>query len=64
MWKTLTTWHENGKKKEEATYRDGELEGLETTWHENGQKWSEVTYLNGTETSVTQWDENDNQTSR
>ena len=44
---------------------DGEREGLWTQWHDaNGQKSFEATYLNGTETSVTAWDENGTQTSR
>jgi len=59
-----TDWHENGQKSAEWTARDGEREGLFTTWHENGQKSRETTYLNGTETSVTEWDESGTQTSR
>ena len=57
-------FHPNGQKSMEATYRDGESEGLVTQWHENGQKSSELTYLNGTETSRTEWDANGNLTTR
>ena len=57
-------WYENGQKSQEATFRDGQVEGLVTQWHENGQKRSEETSLNGTETSRTEWDANGTQTSR
>ena len=52
------------QKRLEGTYRDGELEGLYTGWHANGQKLREETFRDGTSTSVTEWDENGNQTSR
>ena len=29
-------YYENGQKKLEAHYKDGEREGLATYWHENG----------------------------
>ena len=60
----MTSRYENGQKSAEATFRDGELEGLETTWYENGQKAREVTYRDGTETSVTEWDANGTQITR
>jgi len=44
-----TEWYENGQKKEETTYKDGEKDGLWTEWFENGQKEKEGTYKNGKE---------------
>ena len=58
MWKTLTLRYKNWQKSR------GKREGLSTEWHDNGQKSREQTYLNGTETSVTEWDENGNQITR
>ena len=40
-------YYENGNKKEEATYKDGQKDGLLTRWHENGQKSKEGTYKDG-----------------
>ena len=40
-------WHENGQKSYEATYKDGEQDGLRTGWHENGQKKAEINFKNG-----------------
>jgi antitoxin component YwqK of YwqJK toxin-antitoxin module len=42
-----TYWHENGQKRREGAYRDGERHGTWTSWHENGQKRSEGTYRDG-----------------
>jgi antitoxin component YwqK of YwqJK toxin-antitoxin module len=42
-----TFWHENGQKKSEGEYKDGEREGLWTFWHENGQKEKEGEYKDG-----------------
>ena len=39
--------YENGQKWQEATFKDGELDGLFTAWHENGQKETEGNYKNG-----------------
>ena len=39
--------HENGQKRLEETWKDGERDGKWTGWHENGQKSSEITYKNG-----------------
>ena len=39
-----TSHHSNGQKKEEATYKDGQKDGLSTGWYENGQKSSEGNY--------------------
>ena len=33
-----TEWYENGQKKLEGTFKDGERDGLVTSWFENGQK--------------------------
>ena len=45
----------NGQKKEEATYKDGKLDGLETQWYESGQKVYEVTYKDGEEDGLEVW---------
>ena len=51
--------HENGQKKEEATWKDGKLEGLRTVFHENGQKKIEQTWKDGkAEGLQTIWHEN------
>ena len=51
--------YENGQKKAEDTYVNGELEGVATSWYRNGQKKSERTYVNGmAEGVVTKWHEN------
>ena len=42
-----TSWYENGQKKEEVTYRDGEKDGLWTSWYENGQKSFVGNYKDG-----------------
>ena len=53
-----TTWHKNGQKSSEATYKDGMLvSGLVTYWHENGQKKAETTDKDG-ELLITEWHEN------
>ena len=43
----ITLWYENGQKKEEENYKDGELDGLLTWWYENGQKKVEETFKDG-----------------
>ena len=40
-------WYENGQKKYEGNFKDGEQDGLHTEWYENGQKIYEVTYKDG-----------------
>jgi hypothetical protein len=55
-------FHPNGQKRQESSYRDGEMEGLITLWYENGKKEWEATYRYGTQTSRTEWDANGNQT--
>ena len=49
------TWQENGQKKVENTWKDGEPDGLQTFWHENGQKWTEQTYKDGRWVSAKYW---------
>ena len=49
------TWQENGQKKVENTWKDGEPDGLQTFWHENGQKWTEQTYKDGRWVSAKFW---------
>jgi len=54
-----TSYYENGQKRTEGTYKDGELDGKWTRWHENGQKSSEGTYKDGKEDGLwTLWYEN------
>jgi antitoxin component YwqK of YwqJK toxin-antitoxin module len=42
-----TEWFENGQKKLEGTFKDGERDGLYTSWNENGKKWFEEYYKDG-----------------
>jgi antitoxin component YwqK of YwqJK toxin-antitoxin module len=52
-------WYENGKKKQEQTYKDGKLEELTTLWYESGQKKEESTYKAGKlEGPYTAWYDN------
>ena len=41
---TWTAWYDNGNKRSEGTYLDGELDGKYTQWWKNGEKKSEETY--------------------
>jgi antitoxin component YwqK of YwqJK toxin-antitoxin module len=51
--------YENGQKKLEKHYKDGELNGLQTHWNENGQKEFEGNLENGWEEGLhTSWYEN------
>ena len=50
------TWHKNGQKKMERTFKDGELDGILTSWRENGQKYEESTYKIGKLISKKAWD--------
>ena len=43
----ITRHHPNGKLAEEAHYKAGRMEGLQTTWHTNGQLRSKLLYVNG-----------------
>ena len=40
-------YYEDGRKKSEANFKNGELEGLVTGWYENGQKQTEGRMKNG-----------------
>ena len=40
-------WHENGQKRWEGTYKNGEPAGKWTDWYENGQKRWEGTFKVG-----------------
>ncbi|MDP7608109.1 MAG: toxin-antitoxin system YwqK family antitoxin [Candidatus Marinimicrobia bacterium] len=51
--------YDDGKKKEEGTFKDGKEDGLWTAWYENGQKKAEGTFKDGKEDGlVTLWYEN------
>ena len=57
----MIVYHENGQKKSEGTYKDGERDGLITEWYENRQKASEITFKDGKEISEECWDEDGNE---
>lgn len=42
-----TYWHRNGKKRYEATYEHGKLEGTATSWHDNGERAVMEQYVDG-----------------
>ena len=44
-----TRWYDNGKKKYEGNFKDGEPDGLSVWWYENGQKKMEGNYKDGKE---------------
>ena len=54
------SYHQNGQKSYEGTYKDGELDGLFTWYYENGQKKVEGTRKDGKLIVVTWWDEDGN----
>ena len=39
--------YDDGKKKEQGTYKDGEPDGLWTYWWDNGHKWGKFTWRDG-----------------
>ena len=49
-------WYNNGQKKWEGTYKDGEYDGKWTEWYENGQKWEEETWKDGKFIERIRWD--------
>ena len=51
-------WYENGQKKRELAFKDGEFDGKRTEWYENGQKNWEETYKDGKSFVSNSWDEN------
>ena len=53
------TYYENGKKKSEEHYKDGNLDGPVTEWYKNGQKEWEAQYKNDKPDGLwTAWHEN------
>ena len=53
------SWYDNGQKKSEEAYKDGEEYGKWTSWHDNGQKMREGNWKNGKEDGLwTSWYEN------
>ena len=50
-----TDWYQNGQKKAEGNYKDGERHGLRTNWYENGQKREERKYKNGKLWTAVAW---------
>ena len=53
-----TLWYENGQKRSEGSYKNGEQEGLWTYWHENGVQQAEGPFvLDRREGAWTFWDE-------
>ena len=58
-----TEWYENGQKKEEGEWKEGDKEGQWTYWHENGQKWAEGEWRDGKREGLwTSWPPNGNKT--
>jgi antitoxin component YwqK of YwqJK toxin-antitoxin module len=52
-------YYENGKKKSEEHYKNGEKNGLATAWNKNGQKMSEGQFKGGKQEGlVTSWYDN------
>lgn len=52
-------YYEDGTKREEGKYKNGERTGLWTYWYPNGNKWSQGIYENGIENGLkTTWHEN------
>ena len=56
----FVSWHRNGQKKDEGTFKDGELNGKVTRWYENGQKEEESTWKDGGMIEYKKWDEDGN----
>jgi len=42
-----TEWFDNGNKKHEGFYKDGQPEGMHTTWYDNGQICNTTPYKSG-----------------
>lgn len=40
-------WFENGQRRSDCNWKDGEYEGLSTSWYENGNLWLKSNYKNG-----------------
>ena len=53
------TWHENGQKQSEGSYKNGKSDGLAKLWYENGQKKGEGNWKDGKlDGLTTHWYEN------
>ncbi len=50
--------YENGQRRLEGSYKDGEMDGLWTLWHENGQRKVEEKFKDGKKEGSIFWDEN------
>ena len=59
--RTSFSYHPNGQKEGETTFKDGKEDGLHTEWHENGQKAYEGTFKDGENISKKCWDEDGNE---
>ena len=56
---TIYSWHDNGQKAEEGSFKDGKRDGDWTWWYENGYKKYEVNYkANLNNGKWIKWDEN------
>ena len=49
------SFHKNGQKKWDRTYKDGKKEGTHTQWYSNGQKEWEGTYKDGRLVGNVKW---------
>ena len=52
----ITEWYENGQKKSEQHYRNGQLDGFSKRWYRNGQRLETGKFYDGSGISYT-WDE-------
>jgi len=43
----MRAWYENGKKRLEATYKNGVRHGLDLLWYENGQLMRKIKFKDG-----------------
>lgn len=50
-----TAWYENGQKKVQGSYEEGEPEGRFTWWHANGLKMAEGEYIAGKRHGLWRW---------
>jgi len=57
----LVSWHSNGQKSDEGTFKDDKEDEKWTQWYENGQKWFEGIYKDGVRISAKCWDNNGNE---
>jgi antitoxin component YwqK of YwqJK toxin-antitoxin module len=53
------TYHSNGQKRSEGSYKEGQRDGVWTFWFEDGSKWAEGNYVIGIEQGTkTSWHPN------